>query len=237
MKVYNLLALILLSLYIPMIPLEVDPAIHPHLKLIRLEQKALDLDHIILTSYNNETAPYKAVEMDSKINESTQFVYTDDELREMSYDVLLHVDKKFVMRKMKIEGRENQKIELEKIAKAIARKHGISPNMFAALIKVESDFNIKCVSKQGAVGLCQIMPDNFKKLGIKNPYDPIQNLNGGAKFYKEMMIIFEGHISHALAAYNAGPGAVQNYNGVPPYQETKDYIQRVFENFRIYKKG
>jgi len=51
------------------------------------------------------------------------------------------------------------------------------------------------------------------------------------------MIIFEGHISHALAAYNAGPGAVQNYNGVPPYQETKDYIQRVFENFRIYKKG
>lgn len=237
MKVYNLLAVILLSLYIPMMPLEVDPAIHPQLDLLRLENSAISLDQIIQTSYRNETAPIRAVELDLIINDVAQQTYTNDELIEMSYDTLLNVDNKFVYKKMKLAGKRNKKKELEKLTKAIARRHDISPNMFAALVKSESDFNVRCLSVKGATGLSQIMPENFKRLGIKNPYDPIQNLNGGAKFFKQMIDMFGGNISHALAAYNAGPGAVQKYNGVPPYEETQEYVKRVFEYFRIYKKG
>lgn len=237
MKFYIILAVILLSLYIPSMPSVVDPAINPYINLMKLEHDALILDQIIESSYQNATTPSRAIELDLKINDPSQYEYSNDELKEMTYDTLLIVDIKFVMKKMKLTGNKNQKKELMKISKAIARQHGISPNMFASLIKAESDFNIKCVSKKGAVGLCQIIPENFKQLGIKDPFDPIQNMNGGAKFFKEMMIIFKGNINYALAAYNAGPGAVQVYNGVPPYQETQEYIQRVFENFRIYKKG
>jgi soluble lytic murein transglycosylase len=234
MKLYNILAVILLSLYIP---LNVDPAVNPHIDLMQLEHEAMILDKIIETSYRNETAPIRAIELDFKIQEQSQHGYTEDEIKDMSYDILLVVDKKFVMKKMKLAGKKNQKKELEKLAKAIARNHGISPNMFAALIKAESNYNIKALSKKGATGLCQILPDNFKRLDIKDPYDPIQNMNGGAKFFKELSKMFDGNISYTLAAYNAGPGAVQVYNGVPPYSETEQYIEKVFEYFRIYKKG
>jgi soluble lytic murein transglycosylase len=215
----------------------VDPAINPHLSEINLEYSARELDVIIETSYQNEIAPLKAIELDSKIQESYRNEFSDDELSTLSYDILILVDEKFVKKKMKLEGKRNQKRELIKLAKAIARKHGISPNMFAALIKAESHFNPKTVSTKGAKGLCQIIPDNYKMLNITDPFDPIQNMEGGAKFFKMMFNRFNGNYKYALAAYNAGPGAVDEYNGVPPYQETIKYIEKVFNNFREYKKG
>ena len=235
MKLYNLLAVILLSLYIPLISQEVDPAINPH--IMKIEQKAIELDHIIQTGYKNETAPLRAVELDLKIQESNQHQYTNSELRKMSYDTLIYVDEKFVYKKIKLAGKKNVKKELEKLSRAIARKYGISPNLFAAIIKAESDFELKALSHMGAHGLCQILPENFKRLGIKKPFDPIQNMSGGAKLFKQLMTQYKGNINYALAAYNAGSGAVDVYNGVPPYKETQEYVKRVLEIFRGYKKG
>jgi soluble lytic murein transglycosylase-like protein len=234
MKLFSILAAILITLYVP---LAVDPAINPKTGLMELTFKALDLDQVIESSYQNETVYIKAAELDFKIEQQRRIEYTDQELKEMSYDTLLIIDNVFVMRKLKLSGKKGRKKELEKLAKAIARKHKIPPNLFVALIKTESNFDEKAKSDKQATGLCQILPENFERLDIKDPHNPIQNMEGGAKFLKEMLDKFDGKLTHALAAYNAGPGAVLLHNGIPPYQETQEYVQKVFENFRIYKKG
>ena len=232
-----LIALFLLMISLYTISSNVDPAINPHIDEMKFEYSAMELDTIIETSYQNETVFFKAIELDSKIQHKSQHQYSDDELALISYNTLFLIDEKLVREKLKIAGKRNQRKELEKLAKAIACKYGISPNIFASIIKTESNFNPKCVSAKGAKGLCQIMPGNYEMLNIVDPFDPIQNMKGGAKFFKILMNKFNGNITYALAGYNAGPGAVDQYDGVPPYEETIQYIKKVLEYFREYKKG
>jgi soluble lytic murein transglycosylase-like protein len=115
-------------------------------------------------------------------------------------------------------------------------RYGISYPLLKAIIKAESDFNPRAVSKKGAMGLMQIMPENIKAMNISNPFDPLENILGGARYFREMLDRFEGHLPLSLAAYNAGPTAVERYNNqIPPYKETEDYIERVLKFYSSYQ--
>ncbi len=117
-----------------------------------------------------------------------------------------------------------------------ARRHGISKALLKAIIKVESDYNPKAVSRKGAKGLMQIMPENFDVCDIENPFDPRQNIMGGTRFLKKLLERFGGDLTKAVAAYNAGAGAVERCNGIPPFEETRSYVSKVLRLYRRYNR-
>ena len=120
---------------------------------------------------------------------------------------------------------------------AAAKKHGIDPALLAGLVKQESGFNPNAGSPAGARGLTQLMPGTAAGLGVSNVLDPAQSLDGGAKYLRQQLDAFGGDVTRALAAYNAGPGAVQRYGGVPPYAETQNYVRVVQANAAQYRAG
>jgi soluble lytic murein transglycosylase-like protein len=120
---------------------------------------------------------------------------------------------------------------------AAAKKHGIDPALLAGLVKQESGFNPNAGSPAGARGLTQLMPGTAAGLGVTNVLDPAQSLDGGAKYLRQQLDAFGGDVTRALAAYNAGPGAVQRYGGVPPYAETQNYVRIVQANAAQYRAG
>ena len=115
-----------------------------------------------------------------------------------------------------------------------ARVHGISSALLKAIIKVESDYNPHAVSHKGAKGLMQIMPENFAVCNINNPFDPRQNIMGGTRFLKSLIERFDGDLPLAVAAYNAGAGAVERNNGIPPFEETRSYVAKVLKLYQRY---
>ena len=118
---------------------------------------------------------------------------------------------------------------LDSIFEAASKKYGVPVNLLKAVAKTESNFNSKAVSSCGAMGIMQLMPATAKALGVLDPFDPEQNIMGGAKYLSQMLKEFDGKTELAVAAYNAGPGNVKKYNGIPPFKETQSYISRVLE--------
>ncbi|MGD0909239.1 MAG: lytic transglycosylase domain-containing protein [Candidatus Acidiferrales bacterium] len=113
-----------------------------------------------------------------------------------------------------------------------ARTHGVAPELVASVIAVESNFNPRAVSWRSARGLMQLMPETAARLGVTNPFDPGQNIDGGTRYLKELLLRYKGDLSLTLAAYNAGPDRVEQYKSIPPFRETRDYVRRVTEKFR-----
>jgi soluble lytic murein transglycosylase-like protein len=120
---------------------------------------------------------------------------------------------------------EHQIID-QQVQKAAA-KYDLSPDLIRAVIRAESNFKVTAVSSAGAQGLMQLMPATARELGVQNPFDIEQNIDGGAKYLRKMLDRFGGNVRKALAAYNAGPGTVIKYNGRVPYPETRQYVKRV----------
>ncbi|MDQ1331825.1 MAG: hypothetical protein QG578_2095 [Thermodesulfobacteriota bacterium] len=118
-----------------------------------------------------------------------------------------------------------------------SRRHGIAFPLLKAVIKVESDFNPRAVSRAGALGLMQIMPVNAKAFGMRDPFDPRENILTGTQYFRELLERFNGKLHLALAAYNAGPTVVDRYNSIPPIKETEDYVEMVMKYFRHFKKN
>ncbi len=120
---------------------------------------------------------------------------------------------------------------LSTLIEAAARKYKVDPKLVAAVAEVESNGKQEAVSSAGAIGVMQLMPDTAASLGV-DPYNEQQNIEGGAKYLRQMLDTFGGDLTKAVAAYNAGPGAVKDYGGVPPYRETQNYVNKVLDIYR-----
>lgn len=116
----------------------------------------------------------------------------------------------------------------------VSRANNLPPALVHAIIKAESNGQRKAVSRKGAEGVMQLMPFTSKRMRVADPFDPIENIEGGIKYIKELLVTFEGDLANTVAAYNAGPAAVRKYGGVPPYQETRLYVRRVMDLYRQY---
>ena len=113
----------------------------------------------------------------------------------------------------------------------VATRHGIEPKLVAAIVAVESQFNVHAVSRRGAEGLMQLMPATAADLQVQDSFDPRDNIDGGVRHFKRLLLRFHGNLPLAIAAYNAGEQAVINYRGIPPYRETRQYVIRVLRRY------
>jgi len=152
--------------------------------------------------------------------------------------VSLHaLDPKMAKEKMESKDTNIEKeirIAVEKICK---KYKNADPKLIEAMIIVESKRYYKAVSKEKASGLMQIVPDTARKLGVKDRFNPVDNINGGVKYFTYLLKIYNGNVKLALAGYNAGPGRVAEYGGVPPFKETEDYIVAVLGHYARLKGG
>ena len=119
---------------------------------------------------------------------------------------------------------------------AAASRHNLDPNLVRAVVRVESNYRHDAVSHAGAMGLMQLMPRTAESLGVTDPFDIRQNLDGGTRYLRRMLDMFDGDISLALAAYNAGAGAVRRHGGIPPFRETQNHVPRVLEHKERYAR-
>ena len=124
--------------------------------------------------------------------------------------------------------------DLRALTRAAALRHGLDPALVLAVVAVESSFEPGALSSKGAQGLMQLMPGTANALGVSDPFDPAQNLDGGTRHLGTLVARYGGDLTKALAAYNAGEAAVARHGGVPPYRETRDYVRHVL---RRYKKA
>ena len=120
-----------------------------------------------------------------------------------------------------------ERAEVRKLIQQVSTEHGLDPKLIDALVRVESGYNPNAVSRKGAMGLMQLMPETAKRLKVDDPFNPADNIRGGVREFSRLVSRYSGNLKLALAAYNAGEGAVARYGGVPPYAETRSYISKI----------
>ena len=128
-------------------------------------------------------------------------------------------------------------LELHQLIATAGAKHNIDADLLAAVVRAESGNQPHAVSRTGARGLMQLMPGTARQLGVKDSFAPDQNINGGTAYLDQLLTRYHDNIAFALAAYNAGPGAVDKHHGVPPYRETRAYVARIIREFNRRKKA
>jgi len=139
-------------------------------------------------------------------------------------------------RKQGIQQTINTK-KYDDIIKKAQKRYGVEFSLIKAVIQVESGFDPKAVSKRGAKGLMQIMPENYKNLFVKDPFNPSQNIMGGTLYLQRLLKRYKYKLPLALAAYNAGPQAVDKYKRIPPYKETQNFVKKVMKSYSRYKQS
>lgn len=130
---------------------------------------------------------------------------------------------------------EGDSFRLETLINRFADQFQLDAALIKAVIKVESDFNPRVVSSKGALGLMQLMPETADEVGVSDPFDPSQSIYGGSRYLRMMLDSFDRNLDYALAAYNAGPSMVRKFGGIPPYEETQNYVRRVKYYLEYYR--
>jgi hypothetical protein len=125
--------------------------------------------------------------------------------------------------------------EVDRWVNSASDQHRVDPDLIRSVIKAESGFNPRAVSRKGAQGLMQLMPSTASQLGVKDACAPGENIEGGTRYLRDLLVLYHNDMAKALAAYNAGPQRVTQYNGVPPYRETHAYVARVIKDFNRTK--
>jgi len=125
--------------------------------------------------------------------------------------------------------------EVDRWVNSASDQHNVDPDLIRSVIKAESGFNTRAVSPKGAQGLMQLMPTTASQLGVKDAFVPSENIEGGTRYLRDLLVLYNNDMAKALAAYNAGPQRVAQYNGVPPYRETHAYVARVIKDFNRTK--
>ncbi|EMM98318.1 transglycosylase SLT domain protein [Leptospira noguchii str. 1993005606] len=151
--------------------------------------------------------------------------------KEQTFDSILKAERETSISNLEKEksfGKDLKNIEpsLSKIIHQESEKNNLDPRLVQSVIKAESNFKTDAVSPKGAIGLMQLMPSTANSLGVEDPFDPAENVAGGTKFLSDLLNKYK-NLDHALAAYNAGPSAVDRYAGIPPYRETRNYVEKV----------
>lgn len=212
----------------------------------------------LLSSSGQTSAMQRAVQMNNYVNSiNSQWTpvektdATQNQLKDVSFDKVLQAGAKAKFGDLLTNPatRVNAKIytdtanstvqkadyttksKIKELISRVSQKHGVDEKLVNALVNQESGFNPNAKSKVGAMGLMQLMPSTAKGLGVTNPMDPEQNVEGGVKYLKSMLDKYHGNVILALAAYNAGPGAVDKYDGVPPYKETQNYVKSILSSY------
>ena len=127
-------------------------------------------------------------------------------------------------------------IKYEHLISKISKKYMMDDSLVKAVIRVESNFDTNAVSRAGAIGLMQLMPETAKDLKVSDPFDPEQNIEGGVRYLKYLIDRFGDNLPVAIAAYHAGEGVVKKYNGIPPFDSTQRYVEMVLKQFKKYKE-
>ncbi|SLK39709.1 Soluble lytic murein transglycosylase precursor [Mycobacteroides abscessus subsp. abscessus] len=131
----------------------------------------------------------------------------------------------------KLSSSSTTSTDFDEMIQAAAEKYNLPEKLISSIIKVESNFNPNATSYAGASGLMQLMPSTAKSLGVQNVFNPLDNIMGGSKYLKQMLEKYNGNVELALAAYNAGPGNVDKYGGIPPFKETQNYVSKVTQHY------
>ncbi len=177
--------------------------------------------------------------LDAKTNDKVPKDNNEKKIEDILEDTIENIKpekKEAVNLKSKIDLKA-QSTNVDEIIEVFSEKYGVDEDFIKAIIKQESGFNPKATSKKGAMGLMQLMPKTAKALGVVDAYNPSQNIEGGVKHLKGLLDSYNGDKELALAAYNAGSGAVRKYGGIPPYKETQNYVKSIMSSYNKIKEA
>ena len=183
----------------------------------------------LINSSSQASAMKRAAELEVMIEQKTKAV--DIQKPQQSFAETLKVVPPTDFKYQIQEPINASKVDIQRMVSSACEKHKVDPKLVMAVIQQESNFNQNAISKVGAQGLMQLMPATAKSLGVNNAFNPEENINGGVKYLKTLLDRFNGNKILALAAYNAGPNAVDKHNGIPPYKETQNYVRNILKNY------